>query len=418
MNKKSVEQGARPKFGSEQAVKKDRVTFPEIRAHVLRENVKSMEVRVYRQDQKPFDATTDKRSKKREKPLESILRMSKIQQTPKPRPKKTSASNANLKNASSKGLPVKRNSNTFQELPSNERLFGGGPAASLKQSDKSVKPRDSDFKIKRSHAAAPERRLESSLPLHRQVSSSNSSVPNGSEDGPAGRFAKPKRGSLAGDSETLAAKSSSVPPHTFKASASREDLPGERAPAGGLGSFKIHRSEKMKWSKAAPRLAAPKEPQEQPWQRNRIAETDGSGAKAASQPGKPDDYLMDNLKHMIIEEADNMIDESDKENEFAEEREILVKLKKSRKKTNILADLIPLNMQEEKEKFYAKGCKYDPQFVYSNENLVLKYKKPHSQFVREARNILDAVLSMYGTDDNFFELQGQVVSREATGTIE
>lgn len=172
----------------------------------------------------------------------------------------------------------------------------------------------------------------------------------------------------------------------------------------------------MKWSKVETRHVFLREDSQEPWQRNRIAEMDACGPKLAVQTGKPDDYMMDNLKHMIIEEADNMIDESDKENEFAEEREILVKLKKARKKTNILADLIPLNLQEEREKFYAKGCKYDPQFVYGNENLVLKYKKPHAQFVREAKNILDAVLSKYGSDDNFFELQGQVVTKEATGT--
>ena len=101
---------------------------------------------------------------------------------------------------------------------------------------------------------------------------------------------------------------------------------------------------------------------------------------------------MDDFKHMIIEEADNMIEESDKDNEFADEKELLLKIKKNKKKSNILADLIPINMNQEKDKFYNSGCKYDPQFQYQVDKLVIKYNKPHIQFVKEARQILDAVV--------------------------
>lgn len=56
-----------------------------------------------------------------------------------------------------------------------------------------------------------------------------------------------------------------------------------------------------------------------------------------------------------------------------------------------LRDLIPLNLDSEKEKFFASGFAYNPQFVYENEidqSELIKYGKPRFLYLFLAKKIL------------------------------
>lgn len=58
---------------------------------------------------------------------------------------------------------------------------------------------------------------------------------------------------------------------------------------------------------------------------------------------------------------------------------------------NRLSDLIPLNMQEEKEKFFASNCTKNPQFIYRKQATtaeLTKYGKPKLWYIFLAKRIL------------------------------
>lgn len=348
--------------------------------------------------------------------------ISKIQKTPKAREKKHSSSNSHLGAIAIKKSAQKASGVTPQE-GGRERLQVAGKVVQKQLSEHQIPSNQSkDFIIKTSKLKEHRRdfKLRSvGQERTRGQSSSNSTVPIVGEEDPATKAGKYKRSSIVSNSSSVKIKSSSLPPSNSRKTrgvvqdvqASQEynrwwDEGSRCAPNGKSGRTDSKQRQLQE------------ESLDRPWMRNRFAESDQTPSRSLNGLGlgffKPDDYQMDNLKHMIIEEADNMIEESDKENEFVEERDMLIKLKKKRK-TNLLADLIPLNMNEEKQKFYSMNCKYSPQFLYSHEKISLKYKTPHSQFVKEAKSILDSVLKEFGSDEYFFAMQGNVVSRDTVG---
>ena len=85
-----------------------------------------------------------------------------------------------------------------------------------------------------------------------------------------------------------------------------------------------------------------------------------------------------------------------------------------KKRGPTLQELIPLNLFKEKEKFYAMNHKYNPQFVYSFDRLKPPYKRPHILLLKCAKSILEATISKFGSDENYYNQFGRYLSREET----
>lgn len=79
---------------------------------------------------------------------------------------------------------------------------------------------------------------------------------------------------------------------------------------------------------------------------------------------------------------------------------------------SFLTDLIPTNLNEEKEKFFADNS-YNPQFVYKNDIDQKKfnlYPKPQRKYLNLAKDILEK--TFFGRNENdLFMLEGQMVSQ-------
>ena len=401
----------------------EKVTMPNIENPPSFAAVYSIEAKYAKNEPRSLQslANSKKIARKEPKPEEQ-QHNSKIQKTPKARDKKHSSSNSNLATFGNKKSAHKPLGGHIGDA-AKDKLYITGKVVQKQVSDQQLPSSQSkDFIIKTSKLK--DRRRDFKLrsvgqERTRGASSSNSTVPHVGEDEIGLKSGKQKRSSIVSNSSSVKIKSSSLPPTNYRkirvgtldAQISSEytkyyDDESRNTPNDTLGRAN------NRWRQLQ------EDSVEKPWMRNRFAESDQTPNRSLNGLGlgffKPDDYQMDNLKHMIIEEADNMIEESDKENEFVEERDMLIKLKKKRK-TNLLADLIPLNMNEEKQKFYSLNCKYSPQFIYNYEKINLKYKIPHSQFVKEAKAILDSVLKEFGSDEVFFAMQGNVVPREAVG---
>ena len=108
---------------------------------------------------------------------------------------------------------------------------------------------------------------------------------------------------------------------------------------------------------------------------------------------------------------------SDEENEVKKDQNLLKenkKAKKTKKRVATLAEMAPLNLLQEKDTFFSKNCKYNPQFLYSfdkNSKVKVPYKKPHCRLLKHARQILEATLQTYGTDVKYFESFGKVITK-------
>jgi len=402
MNKKSgstveVERSRKPG----ESGRKERLVLPDIQP-APRASLCLLEPRFNKLDARPSEPLAKKLSEK-ERRKEEGLKSLKVQKSPKPKTKKAGSSTQlkvpSLLNTNNQSPSQKKNM-VFaikSEKDNTKNLFVRG-------SGSHAESRDNTITIRRQEKGGQtpgESRFSLKTNNNRQVSSSSSTIAIAEDQkSPIGRFSKVDRIQVANKTANMRLKCSSVPP-LGSPDGERRSPPPIRE---GLNELRP-RSRPHGWSVERDDLS-----QHPPWHKDKFAEVE-SGLTPAWASG--DEYQLDNLRHMVIEEADNMVEESDRD-EFVEEREMLVRIKRSKKKTHVLSDLVPLNMQTEKERFYSMQCKYDPQFVYTAQKIVLKYNKPHNTFVKEARQILDAVLSKYGSDDSFFELQGPVVTREAT----
>ncbi|XP_074864974.1 microtubule-associated tyrosine carboxypeptidase 1 isoform X2 [Carettochelys insculpta] len=70
----------------------------------------------------------------------------------------------------------------------------------------------------------------------------------------------------------------------------------------------------------------------------------------------------------------------------------------------LLVALRPLNVEEEREKFFQSCYTYDPQFEYEEPvptAVLEKYRDASDQFITQATGIIHAVLEKYGTYENF-----------------
>ncbi len=81
---------------------------------------------------------------------------------------------------------------------------------------------------------------------------------------------------------------------------------------------------------------------------------------------------------------------------------------------SLVQQMTPLNLQEEKQKFFDKNCKYNPQFKYKELitlNKLHKYGEPKEKYLKLAKQILDEAFSQY-SEQELRELEGQKISAE------
>jgi len=124
----------------------------------------------------------------------------------------------------------------------------------------------------------------------------------------------------------------------------------------------------------------------------------------------------------VIDSMEN-IDDDENENqceiEIEKEEAVAPNLKSGKKKKGYtaLSEMVPLNLDEERLRFFERDCKYNPQFEYSNQGFKQQFDKPHTKYMKVAKMILNACISEYGTDENFIEKTGgRIITKEETET--
>lgn len=81
----------------------------------------------------------------------------------------------------------------------------------------------------------------------------------------------------------------------------------------------------------------------------------------------------------------------------------------SRKSPCLLVALRPVNVEEERERFFQSSFAYNPQFEYGEpipETVLEKYRDASEQFLSQAIGIMNAVLEKYGTYESFEATNG------------
>jgi hypothetical protein len=81
---------------------------------------------------------------------------------------------------------------------------------------------------------------------------------------------------------------------------------------------------------------------------------------------------------------------------------------------SLVQQMTPLNLQEEKQKFFDKGCKYNPQFKYKELitlNKLQKYGEPKQKYLELAETILDEAFNRY-SEQELRELEGEQINAE------
>ncbi|XP_077568787.1 microtubule-associated tyrosine carboxypeptidase 1 [Stigmatopora nigra] len=81
-------------------------------------------------------------------------------------------------------------------------------------------------------------------------------------------------------------------------------------------------------------------------------------------------------------------------------------------KTCYLVALRPLNLEQEKQKFFQSDYKYEPQFEYDLpelESVLEKYGEGSGLFLEQAVGIMECVLNKFGSYETFEELTGGTV---------
>lgn len=84
-----------------------------------------------------------------------------------------------------------------------------------------------------------------------------------------------------------------------------------------------------------------------------------------------------------------------------------------------LSALVPVNLEEEKEKFFF-DTKYNPQFKYSsniNSDFLEKNSIASDEFLNIAEGIMETVIRKYGTEENYISQDGALLSQEKVENI-
>lgn len=75
---------------------------------------------------------------------------------------------------------------------------------------------------------------------------------------------------------------------------------------------------------------------------------------------------------------------------------------------------MPANWEEEERKFFESNYEYNPQFEYdnpaSNKKYIKMFPEPKFEYLPQATKIIDKFLETYGTESNYFESEGRMIT--------
>jgi hypothetical protein len=97
------------------------------------------------------------------------------------------------------------------------------------------------------------------------------------------------------------------------------------------------------------------------------------------------------------------------------------KRRKKKKLPSLVAESLPINLEEERVNFFAKGCNSNPFFRYNDSGhgptrAIKRYGVPDTTLMPLARRILDATLQEYGSETAYMDQNfGQLLSLEQVG---
>ena len=121
--------------------------------------------------------------------------------------------------------------------------------------------------------------------------------------------------------------------------------------------------------------------------------------------------LNEGVKAMIkIQEAKP---EKEEQNDISVCENLEVKKKKKKKILTALKDMVPLNLNEEKQTFFNLSGNYNPVFQYRMEDLNQKFSQAHTSHLGIAEKILQECIKEFGDDENYIEISGGKLSIQA-----
>lgn len=109
------------------------------------------------------------------------------------------------------------------------------------------------------------------------------------------------------------------------------------------------------------------------------------------------------------------IDDKDTQEEGSQQEQ---KKKKKKKCITLLKDMVPLNLEDERQKFFELDFQYNPQFEYKLEDRNQKFTEPHKAYLKVAETILNRCIEEFGDDEAYIEITGSKLSTEEEITEE
>jgi len=139
-------------------------------------------------------------------------------------------------------------------------------------------------------------------------------------------------------------------------------------------------------------------------------------------PATQNPYAANEIHDLEVIDSMEIIDNEDEEaqceideEEMAQAPQNVKSVKKKKKGFTALSEMVPLNLEEERLRFFERGFKGNPQFEYSNQNFKQQFDKPHTKYMKVAKMILNQCINEYGTDENYIEKTGgRVLTKEET----
>jgi len=117
-------------------------------------------------------------------------------------------------------------------------------------------------------------------------------------------------------------------------------------------------------------------------------------------------------------DEDCKIVENKNEENVEEEGKVLnssIDQPKKKKVYTALSEMVPLNLEEERKKFFEKNYSYNPQFVYNMQFFKQQFSKPHTRYLKIAKMILNACIKEFGDDEKFLDVTGgRVITQKET----
>ena len=78
----------------------------------------------------------------------------------------------------------------------------------------------------------------------------------------------------------------------------------------------------------------------------------------------------------------------------------------------------PKNIEEQREAFFESNCTINPQFEYENyaatQKFLAQFKDPSDELLDLSKRILNSFIEIYGTESEYLDTEGEVVSRDET----